>query len=478
MMNYKFVYFLIALSLSFFSCKDDKKPNLNGNAFFGGEIINPNSNFIVILKDNKVLDSVYLDQNNRFSYIFKDFDPGLFRFYDGKEFQSVLIQPNDSLMFRLNTIEFDESLVFTGIGEKENNFLIDLFLLNDRLQDSVLKISQLEPVEFEKQLDLIRKQKQEKLDDFKEKNKTSELFNKLAQAKIDYNYYYSKETYPFINYRESEHKIFSELPEDFYDYRNNVDYNSMLLREYRPYVSFLRVHFNNLALQKHFKHSKDSIYNNQLLEYNIDKFNLIGEKISDTFIKNRLLYYNMVKFINGSENDKDYEKLLELFKEKSTNQDHINKASKLVNTYKRLKPGNTLPDVTLIDKNDDFLSLKEIISKPSVIYFWDVSKRYRYHLKDVHLKAAELSKKYPEIDFIAINVNNISTREQADILQRNRLKFINEYHFKSPNKAVDLLAIRPINKVFLVDKKANIVNSKGNMFDIKFENQLLGLINR
>ena len=72
-MNYKFVYFLIALSLSFFSCEEDKKANLNGNAFFGGEIINPNSNFVVILKDNKVLDSVYLDQNNRFSYTFKDF---------------------------------------------------------------------------------------------------------------------------------------------------------------------------------------------------------------------------------------------------------------------------------------------------------------------------------------------------------------------------------------------------------------------
>lgn len=477
-MNYKFVYFFLAISLSFFSCEKDKKASLDGNAFFGGEIINPNSNFIVILKENKVLDSVYLDQNNRFSYIFKNFEPGLFRFYDGKEFQSVLIQPNDSLMFRLNTIEFDESLVFTGIGEKENNFLIDLFLLNDKLQDSVLKISQLEPDEFEEKLDEIRNQKLKKLKSFNEKNETTEIFNTLAKAKIDYNYYYSKEAYPFINYRENEEQIFNELPENFYNYRKDIDYNSNLLREYRPYVSFLRVHFNNLALQQHFKHSEDSTYNNKSLEYNIDKFNLISDKINDTFIKNRLLYYNMVKFINGSENDKDYETLLNLFKKKSTNKDQIVKASKLVNTYKRLKPGNTLPDVTVINKNDEFLSIKKIIEKPTVIYFWDVSKRYRYHLKDVHLKAAELSKKYPEIEFIAINVNNISTREQADILQRNRLPFVNEYHFKSPKKAVELLAISPINKVFLVDKKGNIVNPKGNMFDIKFENELLALINK
>ena len=128
-MNCKPILFLIAVTCCFFSCQEEKKANLNGNAFFGGEIVNPNSPYVVILKNNTVVDSLYLDKDNRFSYTFKDFEPGLFHFYDGREVQSVLIQPNDSLMFRLNTMDFDESLVFTGIGEKENNFLIDLFLL-------------------------------------------------------------------------------------------------------------------------------------------------------------------------------------------------------------------------------------------------------------------------------------------------------------------------------------------------------------
>ena len=468
---------LISFSVTFiFSCQEEKKANLNGNAFFGGEIVNPNSPYVVILKNNTVVDSLYLDKDNRFSYTFKDFEPGLFHFYDGREVQSVLIQPNDSLMFRLNTMDFDESLVFTGIGEKENNFLIDLFLLNDKLQDSVLKISQLEPDEFEEQLNQIKQIKQDKLDAFKSKYQTTALFDKLAQAKINYNYYYSKEAYPFINYRENERQIFDELSDDFYSYRDNVNYNDNDLKEYRPYVSFLRVHFNNIALQQHFEHSKDSEYNNQNIDYNIDKLNLIDQKVSDTFTKNKLLYYNMVKFINGSQNDEDFDKLLNLFKQKSTNQDHINKAETLVNTYKRLKPGKTLPEVTVIDKNDNFVLLNKLIKDKSVIYFWDTSKRS--HLRDVHLKANDLKSKYPEIEFIAINVNDISTREQFDILQRNGLKHTNEYHFKKPNEALDLLAIRPINKVFLVDKNGVIINPKGNLFDIKFENELLGLINQ
>lgn len=475
-MNCKPILFLIAVTCCFFSCQEEKKANLNGNAFFGGEIVNPNSPYVVILKNNTVVDSLYLDKDNRFSYTFKDFEPGLFHFYDGREVQSVLIQPNDSLMFRLNTMDFDESLVFTGIGEKENNFLIDLFLLNDKLQDSVLKISQLEPDEFEEQLNQIKQIKQDKLDVFKSKHQTTALFDKLAQAKINYNYYYSKEAYPFINYRENERQIFDELSDDFYSYRDNVNYNDNDLKEYRPYVSFLRVHFNNIALQQHFEHSKDSEYNNQNIDYNIDKLNLIDQKVSDTFTKNKLLYYNMVKFINGSQNDEDFDKLLNLFKQKSTNQDHINKAETLVNTYKRLKPGKTLPEVTVIDKNDNFVLLNKLIKDKSVIYFWDTSKRS--HLRDVHLKANDLKSKYPEIEFIAINVNDISTREQFDILQRNGLKHTNEYHFKKPNEASDLLAIRPINKVFLVDKNGVIINPKGNLFDIKFENELLGLINQ
>ena len=475
-MNCKPILFLIAVTCCLFSCQEEKKANLNGNAFFGGEIVNPNSPYVVILKNNTVVDSLYLDKDNRFSYTFKDFEPGLFHFYDGREVQSVLIQPNDSLMFRLNTMDFDESLVFTGIGEKENNFLIDLFLLNDKLQDSVLKISQLEPDEFEEQLNQIKQIKQDKLDAFKSKYQTTALFDKLAQAKINYNYYYSKEAYPFINYRENERQIFDELSDDFYSYRDNVNYNDNDLKEYRPYVSFLRVHFNNIALQQHFEHSKDSEYNNQNIDYNIDKLNLIDQKVSDTFTKNKLLYYNMVKFINGSQNDEDFDKLLNLFKQKSTNQDHINKAETLVNTYKRLKPGKTLPEVTVIDKNDNFVLLNKLIKDKSVIYFWDTSKRS--HLRDVHLKANDLKSKYPEIEFIAINVNDISTREQFDILQRNGLKHTNEYHFKKPNEALDLLAIRPINKVFLVDKNGVIINPKGNLFDIKFENELLGLINQ
>ena len=39
-------------------------------------------------------------------------------------------------MFRLNTLDFDESLVFTGEGAKKNNYLINLFLEHEKEEKS------------------------------------------------------------------------------------------------------------------------------------------------------------------------------------------------------------------------------------------------------------------------------------------------------------------------------------------------------
>jgi len=476
-MSFKHCTYLALITCLLLSCKKDNNSISNGSAFFGGQIINPSTNYIIIYKStNQILDTVYLDSDNRFKYTFQDFKPGLYNFYDGKESQAFLMHPNDSIMIRLNTIDFDESLVFNGIGEKENNYLIDLFLENEKQEQEVIKISQFKPDDFENKLSEIRQEKLNKLKAFNIKNKATELFNTFAKANINYNYYYSKEAYPFIHHSKDEYEIFESLPDNFFEFRKEIDYNNNTLKNYRPYVSFLRFHFNNIALQTHFKHSKDHTYNNQSLDYNLDKLDLIDKKVNDTFIKNRLLNYNMIRFINASSNVDDFELLLESFEEKSTNSKQKKHANTLVESYKRLKPGQFIPDVKVISKNDQTHSIKSIIKKPSVLYFWDTKDRY--HLKVSHDRAKTLHKKYPEFDFIAICVNNLSSREQADVLQRNHLNWTNEYHFKNPETAKQLLSIRPINKVFVVDRHARIVNPKGNMFDISIEHDLLGLINK
>ena len=73
------------------------------------------------------VDTLLLDKNNRFIHKISNFTSGLYAFSHGGEYQWVLLEPKDSLLLRLNTIDFDESLVFTGKGARKNNYLIKNF---------------------------------------------------------------------------------------------------------------------------------------------------------------------------------------------------------------------------------------------------------------------------------------------------------------------------------------------------------------
>ncbi|TYC17992.1 hypothetical protein ES677_01040 [Bizionia gelidisalsuginis] len=476
-MTIKALPLLLILTLFFTSCeKDAANSNVDDSAFFGGEIINPYSNYLVLSKNRKFIDTLFLDKKNRFGYTLESLKPGIYNFFDGRETQTFLLQPRDSLRLRLNTIDFDESLVYTGKGAKENNFLVNLFLQNEQEDKDILGISQLNPKEFEKKLHALRDAKFNKLSRFKKKNKPSDLFLELATADINYKYYSNKELYPLANYSKSERDMFESLPEDFYNYRKDVDFNNDVLKDYRPYNSFLRFYVNNAALQTHFKHSEDTSYNEHILDYTLDKLNVIDDKIQNEEIKNGLLNYNIVHFISITKNTEDYDALLESFQQKSTNTEQIARVTRIVNSYKRLKPGKKIPNLKILDKNNNQRTLQGLINKPTVIYFW--TRTNKNHLIIAHRRASDLQKKYPEVEFIALNVDSISYKEQVRLLKLYNVRINNEFRFQSAAEAIKVLSVKPINNVFILNGKAEIVNAKANMFNISFEQELLGVINQ
>ena len=102
--------------------------NENSKTFFGGKIINPKTKFVVLYSNDKVIDTLLLNHRNKFLATYDNLDEGLYYFEHGNENQYVYLEPKDSLMLRLNTWDFDESLVFAGEGAERNNILIDIFL--------------------------------------------------------------------------------------------------------------------------------------------------------------------------------------------------------------------------------------------------------------------------------------------------------------------------------------------------------------
>ena len=62
----KYIKYFLPLSIVLFttltSCKKVFEED-NYTAYFGGEILNPQDKFVLFMKDNEVIDTIYLDKN-------------------------------------------------------------------------------------------------------------------------------------------------------------------------------------------------------------------------------------------------------------------------------------------------------------------------------------------------------------------------------------------------------------------------------
>jgi hypothetical protein len=467
------VYYFIVIALAFTSCKKEKE----NFAYIGGEISNPVTKYVVLAKADSVLDTISLDKNNRFLYKIDNLIEGIYTFKHGREVQMVLLEPSDSIIFRLNTFDFDESLVFTGIGDKKNNYLINAFLQNEVEQKRIFKFCQLSADHYQKQIDSLKAEKDLKLKKFVEKYNPSGLFIKIAEANINYNYYASKEIYPFIHEGSNKRDILNSLPTDFYNYRNGMDYNNDYNRDFFNYNAFLRSTFNNIALKKHLGHSESNDFNTNEICYNLDILNVVDSVITISKIKNDLLFHYSLNYLTRNNNPEGNNDMLQSFLSKSTHIENHKDITTIAEGIKNLKAGNNFPNIKLVDLNNKDINISTIINKPTVIYFW--SHRFNNHFKESHVKTKELSIKYPEVSFIAINVDESGTNFcKGSASDKSTYSCENEFQFKDPKQTRLALAIYPITKTIILDSKNKIVNSNTNLFNVTFEEELLGLISK
>jgi Thioredoxin-like len=464
------VVFILLLT-TFFSCKTDE--NSCGQAYLGGEIINPNNDYVLLYNDTALIDTLYLGEDNRFSYTIENLSPGLHRFKHGGEEQVLIIEPTDSIMIRLNTLDFDESLVFSGYGSKKNNYLINMFLSQEKEERNIYKFSKLNPTAFLKKLDSIKTKKYDAFNTFSEKYPTSELLKKLITVGIDYSYYTNKERYPLSHFSANNPINLDSLPQGYYDFRKNIDYNDEELINYYPYYVLLFNNFNNLASEKYFAETGNSFLSRSNIDYHLNKLELIDNLVYSDNIKNIFLKYSTRNFLSNSTSFEDSEAMYNSYIDKNTNKANSEYITSLFTTLKRLQPENLLPDIDILNYKNKLSTLHNIITKPTVLYFW--SNASKYYFKRSHTKAKELRKIYPNINFVSINVDANNTSVWKRLLKRNNCDLIQEYRFRNPQVAKKLLAIQYINKVIVVDRNNTIVSSNANMFDMDFNTLLQDL---
>ena len=104
----------------------------NKPIYFGGQIKNPKNSEISLYRKDKKIATAKLNFDNNFMFSLDSLQNGLYQFKHGEEFQYIYLEQNDSILIRLNTWDFDGSLVFSGKGANRNQFLLQLFLENEQ----------------------------------------------------------------------------------------------------------------------------------------------------------------------------------------------------------------------------------------------------------------------------------------------------------------------------------------------------------
>jgi hypothetical protein len=206
------------------------KKNENSKTFFGGKIINPKTKFVVLYSNDKIIDTLLLNNRNKFLATYDNLEEGLYYFEHGNENQYVYLEPKDSLMLRLNTWDFDESLVFAGKGAERNNILIDIFLEGEHERKLFYQLNNLEPIAYKTKIDSIIKFKLETYNEYiaTHPNET-ESYLKILKIALTYPIYSKVERYPINHIYTSRKKEFPKTAASFYSYRTDLEYNNNAL---------------------------------------------------------------------------------------------------------------------------------------------------------------------------------------------------------------------------------------------------------
>ena len=450
----------------------------NTGIYFGGEIINPKEQFVVLYNEMGVAtDTVALDENNRFFIHLDSINTGMYSFRHGDEYQMVIMEPQDSVMLRLNTYDFDESLVFSGKGARKNNYLLKIFIQNEKQDRKLVRYSQKDPEEFETFINKRHKKQIADLEKFIGKKPLSPFAENVLRASIDYNNYADKEIYPFAYFGNNKLVHYQDLPESFYSHRTLINYNASELKEVFAYNRFLFAHIDNLAL-KHFYTENDhhSRFNRHEVSYNKAKLDLIDSLISDEAIKNNLLKYKTRDFISHSLDEQEINEVLGYYETKCSNEKDIAYMNRLVSAIDDLKPGNNFPKLQLVDIENNEHSISELVKKPTLIYFWSANNRKHY--RNSHYRVKELKKRFPEVEFISINIDENPDEFWIQILNKYKFSLENEYKFEDPKLAKETLALNFVYKVMVVDKEGHILYPNVNIFSDNFEDSLESLLQK
>lgn len=148
----KLVYLLV-LSVGFSFAQTTTK----GKVKFSAKIENRNSDTLTVFGPNKFKQVIPINKKGVFEAAFEVTD-GLHQFSDGSESSMMYLRGGDDIKLTLDAKEFDETIVYSGKGAKESNFLAQKALSDEKFEMELEGLLEKDEATFKTALETKRKE--------------------------------------------------------------------------------------------------------------------------------------------------------------------------------------------------------------------------------------------------------------------------------------------------------------------------------
>lgn len=424
--------------------------NFNNNkvSYFTGKIIKKTTDKISILKDEYILNETLISNDGVFFMSLDSIKDGLYNFKHLPEFQYVLFENGDSLVLRLNALDFDESLVFNGKGSSKNNFLIDIFLSHENEENYLNSNFRENPYNFKNIIDSLLNIKQLQFEDFKKlkkSNKTSEL---IIEHAIKLPLYLKLEAYLSGLKTKEELNMSSE---NFYNFRSDINLNIEELSNFKPYLDYIILRTNNES------RIDFNSFSNLDLQFNLDRIKFVNATIINPVLKSKILRYIAFEYLLKEDILIDIETFLNMFLEISVDQKTNLEIKQLYSNISFLQKDKYLPEIELTNTYGKSKNITDFISNKPIIYiFW--SYELNSHKITLFDKVFDFIKSNNKYNFHCININSskIKWRESLSFIKKNNnIKHFIANDFNNMSKK---MILNNLNKTIKTDRKGKIIS--------------------
>ena len=429
---HKFFTILTTLALTY-SLNVIYSQDLSSYVRLSGEITNPNSDKITI-RSKDYFKEIDVNANGAFddTLVIKEGD---FTFYDTKESTAMYLAPGYRLDISFDGKEFDETLKYSGIGEKPNNFNASYFLFNEK-----------------NELDYETYKKIENQEYFDHELKTyASIMKLLNESEIENEKFLESQADKFRF--QMLNNLITKLGEDYFAGKtkgiitqyldreiDKIDFkDSLMFASNNGYRYFLSSYFVSGLTNGDFKTLE--LYNKELME--MQKKSILSS------LKRGISFYNMDKL------DVYYQTIVKLV----PNDKGFDRIKEKYDRIKNLKKGSPSPSFNYPDTSGKNVSLESLKGK---LVYVDVWATWCGPCKAQIPFLKQLEEQYREEDiaFVSLSIDQLKNISKwKDMIVDKELEGIQIIADKAwRSKFVTDYVIEGIPRFILIDKNGNLMD--------------------